>query len=86
MAEREALAARLYQRLDEAVIVPFKDCASADFSLTAKNCHYNVDRWVEAHPNHRAVRGWLSFGPVLQVHRFNAHSVVSDGRTECYST
>lgn len=26
-----ALAARLYQRLNEGLVVPFKDCSSADF-------------------------------------------------------
>src|SRR5271169_2065380 len=77
-AKHQAPAARIYQRLDEAVIVPFEDCSSADFSPSPTDCHHNVNRWVEANPNHRAVRGWLSFGPVLQVLRFNAHSVVCD--------
>jgi hypothetical protein len=43
-------------------------------------CHQNVSRWVESHPGHMAVRGWLdvSFLALPPVKRFTAHSVVAD--------
>ncbi|MFM0072596.1 hypothetical protein PQQ86_15680 [Paraburkholderia sediminicola] len=43
-------------------------------------CHENVRRWVESHPAHKAVRGWLdvSFLALPPARRFTAHSVVAD--------
>ncbi|WP_146120218.1 hypothetical protein [Paraburkholderia sp. BL21I4N1] len=47
---------------------------------TLGGCHQNVDRWVESHPGHKAVRGWLdvSFLATPAARRFTAHSVVAD--------
>jgi hypothetical protein len=43
-------------------------------------CHENVSRWVESHPGHKVVRGWLdvSFLALPPARRFTAHSVVAD--------
>lgn len=73
-------AARLYARRASAVMVPFR----GDSRLTPRRneCHANVEKWLELHPTHKAVRGWLvldyrevegHFG-----YRFFAHSVVED--------
>jgi hypothetical protein len=36
--------------------------------------HDNVARWIESHPGHRAVRGWL-----IHLDAFRGHSVVDTG-------
>jgi hypothetical protein len=47
---------------------------------TLGGCHQNVSRWVESHPSHMAVHGWLdvSFLALPPARRFTAHSVVAD--------
>jgi hypothetical protein len=47
---------------------------------TLGGCHQNVSRWVESHPGHKAVHGWLdvSFLALRPARRFTAHSVVAD--------
>jgi|GEM_PF-5102140 len=40
-----------------------------------RECHRNVGRWVQEHPGHRAVAGWLVTGVGILV----LHSVVDTG-------
>ena len=51
----------------------------ADSAITqafqVAKCHRNVERWIGAHPDHRAVAGWLITGTGV----FVLHSVVDTG-------
>lgn len=78
--ELAALAKRLYERRQDALVVPYEDRASAGFAPVHHECHRNVDLWVQAHPRDQPVRGWLSFDAfyLLGYHRFQPHSVVAD--------
>ena len=53
---------RLAHREAPAVLIPGPDA------------HENVARWLETHPSHRAVRGWL-----MHLDAFRGHSVVDTG-------
>jgi hypothetical protein len=84
-AELQALAARLYSRRGEAVVVPFNKRSVGDWQPIEGDCHRNVDWWVYNHPNSKPVRGWLFFDfRMLRILggqpfvRFTAHSVVQD--------
>jgi hypothetical protein len=79
-----ALAQSLYERRHEAVMVSFEVRTMASGSSYHHNCHNNVDRWVQEHPKHTAVRGWFvndineptnGWFPFCY---FIAHSVVKD--------
>jgi hypothetical protein len=76
----EELAKGLYQRRDQAVAVPFRDCSSTDFRPVMQDCHGNVDLWCRVRADHKPVRGWLMLEsyPRQGVCRFVAHSVVVD--------
>jgi len=80
----QALAQSLYARRDEAVVVPYEGKTMTDGPPSENECHINADRWVQEHPDHKTVRGWLVFDRFLgsRLCRFNAHSVVEtpDGR------
>jgi hypothetical protein len=45
------------------------------FAARPSDCHRNADAWVELHPKHRVVRGFL----VMSDRLFNKHSVVDTG-------
>ncbi len=62
----------------EAVRVPFKAAEPGNWSPRVAECHANVDRWVTDHAGCRAVRGWVTFYPLLVGVRLTAHSVVED--------
>lgn len=47
----------------------------SSFGGLESHCHENVAKWVEEHPSHRAVHGWVSIGSGL----FIKHSVVDTG-------
>jgi hypothetical protein len=73
----EALAANLYARRGEGVLVPRVDVKIGEWVPQNGYCHGNVMTWLEHHPKHRAVRGWvladyLAVGFV----RFFSHSVI----------
>jgi hypothetical protein len=74
------LARRLYDRRQEAVVVPFRNCSSEAFQPAEQDCHRNVDLWCKAHPSHVPVRGWVVFEvyTLLGLCRFVPHSVVGD--------
>ncbi len=74
--------AAICKQLADAKGVPFREVELDEWRPTASKCHENVDRWVGAMREHRAVRGWVvlkectigsSFGLEL-----TAHSVVCD--------
>jgi hypothetical protein len=74
------LARRLYDRRQEAVVVPFRNCSSEAFQPAEQDCHRNVDLWCKGHPSHMPVRGWVIFEVYspLGFCRFISHSVVED--------
>lgn len=82
--ELRELGKALYERRQEAAVVPFDERRGADWAPVENQCHYNVDRWVSEHPGTRAVRGWLVFDfektsmGLVHVVRFTPHSVVED--------
>jgi hypothetical protein len=78
----QELAQGLYERRDQAVLVPFRDCSGPGFTPVAQDCHRNVDLWCRARSEHKPVRGWLVLEgyPDPDVWRFVAHSIVEDQR------
>jgi hypothetical protein len=74
MSDQPMLPEKLYRRLrdGDGKVVPEADLG--DFR-PGDICHENVCRWVEAHPGHRPVRGWIASGH----HVFDRHSVVDTG-------
>ena len=80
------LAHRLYERRDQAIVVPCGDCSSADFQPVEQDCHGNVEVWCKAHPGHKPVRGWLVFERYSRPGfcRFIAHSVVEDEQGQLF--
>ena len=71
-----AHAAELYVRRGTATHVPFRAVAFGDWTPVMQDCHSNVLRWVEYHPQDAAVFGWLYTGELPRVVRFVSHSVV----------
>ena len=71
-----AHGAELYARRATATFVPFREVTLGDWSPTVQHCHDNVFKWVEEHPEHAVVHGWLYMGDQPGVVRFVAHSVV----------
>jgi hypothetical protein len=74
------LARRLYDRRQQAVVVPFRNCSSEAFQPVEQDCHRNVDLWCKDHPSHTPVHGWVVFEVYtpLGLCRFIPHSVVED--------
>jgi len=77
------LAIRLYQRLNEAVILQRGNVETSELQPNPQECHRNVALWCERDGNSTPVQGWLVAdysvtGIAINV-QFFAHSVV---RTE----
>jgi len=74
------IAARLYERIDEAEIPKWADASIGEWTPKENQCHENVSTICEHTQNHTPVRGWLYFD--LEGARpyvwFNAHSLVRD--------
>ena len=63
-------------RIHEATRVPFVNVWTDDWRPEAGHCHENVAAWVERHPDHVPVHGWVTCHAGL-----THHSVVqSTGR------
>ncbi len=60
MINEAELAADLYQRRKEGIVVPLVE-NDGPFQPEHHQCHKNADLWVLNNPGHRAVRGWLVF-------------------------
>ena len=67
---------KLADRASQASKVPFRQVALACWEMQKNDCHRNVERWVQAHPESRAVRGWLFWPPQGGRYDFMAHSVI----------
>jgi len=66
----------LAEREGEAASIPFREVALDEWKPQKNDCHRNVDRWVQAHPESRAVRGWVFWKPTEGRYTFMAHSVI----------
>jgi hypothetical protein len=76
---RREYEAGVCNRLDEAQAVPFEEVFIGHWRPLVAQCHENVDRWAQSHPEYTAVRGWVtyaSFGDGM--FGLTAHSVVKD--------
>jgi hypothetical protein len=77
--------ADICSRLHEARVIPFRKVAMSGGLPAVANCHSNVDAWVKAHPDCKAVRGWVtyaSFGD--QGLGLTAHSIVQDADSQLF--
>lgn len=73
----------MYERMDEARVVPFTRREPVGWTFKSGECYANVDGWVRDNSTSIAVRGWLVFDwPLLSIVRFTPHSVIeeADGR------
>jgi hypothetical protein len=56
-------------------VVPGASAADLGNFIPGDKCHDNVSRWLQQHPTHCAVRGWIASTNWL----FDQHSVVDTG-------
>jgi hypothetical protein len=71
-----ALAARLYERRNEAVNIKHVRIDD-DWQPDPNECHRNVTLWCNRNPDYAAVRGWLVADYVdLGFYKFFAHSII----------
>ena len=79
--ELNQLAARLFARRSEGVILKLGEVSIGDWRPQENECHGNVTTWCQSNPTHQAVRGWLyiAFEDRLPYVLFNPHSAI---RTE----
>jgi hypothetical protein len=74
-----ALAARLYERRNEAVSIRRVRMRGGDWQPDPNQCHRNVTLWCGWYPIYTAVRGWLVADYVdIGRYRFFAHSIVEN--------
>jgi hypothetical protein len=73
---------QLFERVNSAVKVPFREVRADGWEPKLGDCHRNVDFWVTQHPETKAVRGWL-FWPTDETgrYRYMAHSVLDENGT-----
>ena len=74
------IADRLYERIDEGVIVKYTKVSIGEWTPEENQCHLNVSIWCEHNENYTPVRGWLYFDlPFFYPYvLFKAHSVIRD--------
>jgi hypothetical protein len=61
-----------------AVHVSFVVVNIGDWHPAIGQCHSNVDTWIQNNPNHRSIRGWITWHPIIGGMKFTKHSVVRD--------
>jgi hypothetical protein len=72
-----ALAARLYERRNEAVNIQHVRIEGGDRRPDPNECHRNVTLWCNRNPGYTAVRGWLVADYVaIGFYKFFAHSII----------
>jgi hypothetical protein len=72
-----SLAARFYERRNEAVSIKRVRVEGGDWQPEPNQCHKNVTLWCSWHPAQTALRGWLVADySEIGFYRFFAHSVV----------
>jgi hypothetical protein len=70
---------RLYESLDLAVEVQFREVSLNNWTPEMNKCHDNVNHWVRHSAARRAVRGWIFWPPdETGKCRFFAHSMVEE--------
>jgi hypothetical protein len=70
----------LFAKLEDAAVVPYRKVLEDGWEPEMNKCHHNAGIWVERHPEHFQVLGWLviDFRPGDSRVRFLAHSVIED--------
>ena len=80
--ERPQYEAAICQHLPSARVVEFRKLSMGDWVPLVSECHKNVDKWVQEHPSHRAVKGWVAYKQCVLGENLGwelaAHSVVCD--------
>jgi hypothetical protein len=76
MLSPQAYVTGICCRMVEATRVPFRQASAGAWRPKVAECHQNVTAWVERNPKHAAVRGWVTWYPVLNGVRLTHHSVV----------
>jgi hypothetical protein len=72
----------LYERVNAAVKVPYREVSLKEWQPELNKCHDNVDFWVKHHGNVLAVRGWIFWLPDETGRcSFKAHSIVQENGT-----
>jgi len=79
MMSRADYEASICKHLHRATSIPFREVKLRDKSPDFGCCHRNVDKWVEAHPEMTALRGWVTYASFGSATGLTAHSVVQDG-------
>ncbi|MGN4191789.1 hypothetical protein ACS0Y6_04025 [Burkholderia gladioli] len=75
--DRAAYEVDICRRLHEARVIPFRLVLMSDVRPRVSECHQNVDAWVAAHPDCKAVRGWVTYACFSESSMgLTAHSVV----------
>jgi hypothetical protein len=72
----QAYVTAFCQRMHEARRVPFEDVSTGDWQPEVGHCHQNVAAWVERHPDHIEVHGWVVWHATYNGVRMTHHSVV----------
>jgi len=76
MTSRSDYEASICQRLGEALRVPFRHVSLPGWSPEVADCHANVDKWVQVHPECTATREWVTYADLGVAIGLTAHSVV----------
>lgn len=71
----QAYVTAFCQRMHEATRVSFENVSVGDWQPEVGHCHENVTAWVERHPDHVAVRGWVVWHAIYNGVRMTHHSV-----------
>lgn len=83
--DRNAYIAKICSRFGLRTHVPFRRVSIGDWRPSVACCHDNVTKWVAAHPDAKAVRGWVTlYGDGFSGMFLTAHSVVEQSDGELY--
>jgi hypothetical protein len=73
------LAARLFERRREGIILRWADVSIGDWRPQRNECHANVTTWCHYQSAHQPIRGWLYFDleNLMPYVLFKPHSAVA---------
>lgn len=78
--ELERYFAALHARSHTARKLGYCAVSNPNWTPQPNHCHENVDYWVKAHPEAKAVRGWLIRATDgMGGYNYAAHSVIEEG-------
>jgi hypothetical protein len=83
--DRASYEADICDRLQHAECIPFRSASLEEWKPEVADCHRNVDAWVKAHPDCKAVRGWVTYAWFSDNSTgLTAHSVVQGADGELF--